>query len=139
MLTPIEISTSYREYEEETRFIDEMADEIDNLVSDRFSAIEEWAIFDEDGSLKNVKCDCSEFFLDSIEKDLSAITLIAELTIFSEKEIDGLSSIISSDLERFCVDSLDSFTYGYECAYAEIDEYDVTVRFKESEVTVNEN
>lgn len=137
ILTPIEIVTSYPDYEEETRFADTLADELSDAISNSSSAIEEWAVFDEYDSLKNVKCECSELFLDSIEKDLSSITLIAKISIESDKEIEDLRSIVSSNLERFCVDSLDGVSYTY--SYVEFDEYDVLVKFKESTVTVNEN
>ena len=137
ILTPIEIVTSYSDYEEETRFADTLADELSDAISNSSSAIEEWAVFDEYDSLKNVKCECSELFLDSIEKDLSSITLIAKISIESDKEIEDLRSIVSSNLERFCVDSLDGVSYTY--SYVEFDEYDVLVKFKESTVTVNEN
>lgn len=137
ILTPIEILTSYPDYEDETRFADKLADELSDAISNSSSAIEEWAVFDEYDSSKNVKCECSEIFLDSIEKDLSSITLIAKISIESDKEIEGLRSIVSSNLERFCVDSLDEVSYTY--SYVEFDEYDVLVKFKESTVTVNEN
>lgn len=137
ILTPIEILTSYPDYEEETRFADTLTDELSDAISNSSSAIEEWAVFDEYDSLKNVKCECSEFFLDSIEKDLSSITLIAKISIESDKEIEDLRSIVSSNLERFCVDSLDEVLYTY--SYVEFDEYDVLVKFKESTVTVNED
>lgn len=137
ILTPIEIVTSYPDYEEETRFADTLADELSDAISNSSSAIEEWAVFDEYDSLKNVKCECSELFLDSIEKDLSSITLIAKISIESDKEIEDLRSIVSSNLERFCVDSLDGVSYTY--SYVEFDEYDVLVKFKESTVTVNED
>ena len=137
ILTPIEIVTSYSDYEEETRFADTLADELSDAISNSSSAIEEWAVFDEYDSLKNVKCECSEIFLDSIEKDLSSITLIAKISVKSDKEIEDLRSIVSSNLERFCVDSLDVVSYTY--SYVEFDEYDVLVKFKESTVTVNEN
>lgn len=137
LLTPIEIVTSYPDYEEDHKFADTLAEEISELISSRSSALEEWAIFDEYDSLKNVKCECLDFSLDSIEKDLSSIELIAQLSIESDKEIEDLESLISSNLERFCVDSLDEVSYTY--SYVEFDEYDVLVKFKESTVTVNED
>lgn len=137
LLTPIEIVTSYPDYEEDHKFADTLAEEISELISSRSSALEEWAIFDEYDSLKNVKCECLDFSLDSIEKDLSSIELIAQISIESDREIEDLESLISSNLERFFVDSLDAISYTY--SYVEFDEYDVHVSFKESKVTVSKN
>ena len=132
--TPIEILTSYRDYEGSDSFADELADEISNLLENSKSALEEWLIFDEYGELDDVKCKCLELDLDSVEKDLSSVTLIAEVEIDSKNEINDLESIVSSNLERFCVDSLDSISYVY--VFLEFEECDVTVKFKESKVTV---
>lgn len=135
--TPIEIVTLYKDYEEDTGFVETLEEEISELIADRSSAIEEWTLFDRFESSKNVKCECLEFSLDSIEIDLSAIDLVAKMSIESDKEIEDLVSLVSSNLERFCVDSLDAISYTY--SYSEFDEYDVTVSFKESKVTVKKN
>lgn len=135
--TPIEIVTLYKDYEEDTGFVETLEEEVSGLIADRSSAIEEWAIFDGFESSKNVKCECLEFSLDSIEIDLSAIDLVAKISIESDKEIEDLASLVSSNLERFCVDSLDAISYTY--SYLEFDEYDVSISFKESKVTVKKN
>lgn len=135
--TPIEIVTLYKDYEEDTGFVETLEEEVSGLIANRSSAIEEWVIFDGFESLKNVKCECLEFSLDSIEIDLSAIDLVAKISIESDKEIEDLASLVSSNLERFCVDSLDAISYTY--SYSEFDEYDVSISFKESNVTVKKN
>ena len=135
--TPIEIVTLYKDYEEDTRFVETLEEEVSRLIANRSSAIEEWVIFDGFESSKNVKCECLEFSLDSIEIDLSAIDLVAKISIESDKEIEDLASLVSSNLERFCVDSLDAISYTY--SYSEFDEYDVSISFKESKVTVKKN
>ena len=133
--TPIEIVTLYKDYEEDTGFVETLEEEVSGLIANRSSAIEEWVIFDGFESSKNVKCECLEFSLDSIEIDLSAIDLVAKISIESDKEIEDLASLVSSNLERFCVDSLDAISY----SYSEFDEYDVSISFKESNVTVKKN
>lgn len=135
--TPIEIVTLYKNYEEDTGFVETLEEEVSGLIANRSSAIEEWVIFDGFESSKNVKCECLEFSLDSIEIDLSAIDLVAKISIESDKEIEDLASLVSSNLERFCVDSLDAISYTY--SYSEFDEYDVSISFKESKVTVKKN
>ena len=135
--TPIEIVTLYKDYEEDTGFVETLEEEVSGLIANRSSAIEEWVIFDGFESSKNVKCECLEFSLDSIELDLSAIDLVAKISIESDKEIEDLASLVSSNLERFCVDSLDAISYTY--SYSEFDEYDVSISFKESKVTVKKN
>lgn len=135
--TPIEIATLYKNYEEDTGFVETLEEEVSGLIANRSSAIEEWVIFDGFESSKNVKCECLEFSLDSIEIDLSAIDLVAKISIESDKEIEDLASLVSSNLERFCVDSLDAISYTY--SYSEFDEYDVSISFKESKVTVKKN
>ena len=137
--TPIEIVTLYKDYEEDTGFLETLEEEVSGLIANRSSAIEEWVIFDGFESSKNVKCECEclEFSLDSIEIDLSAIDLVAKISIESDKEIEDLASLVSSNLERFCVDSLDAISYTY--SYSEFDEYDVSISFKESNVTVKKN
>lgn len=135
--TPIEIVTLYKDYEEDTGFVETIEEEVSGLIANRSSAIEEWVIFDGFESSKNVKCECLEFSLDSIEIDLSAIDLVAKISIESDKEIEDLASLVSSNLERFCVDSLDAISYTY--SYSEFDEYDVSISFKESNVTVKKN
>lgn len=135
--TPIEIVTLYKDYEEDTGFVETLEEEVSGLIANRSSAIEEWVIFDGFESSKNVKCECLEFSLDSIEIDLSAIDLVAKISIESDKEIEDLASLVSSNLERFCVDSLDAISYTY--SYSEFDEYDVSISFKESKVTVKKN
>lgn len=135
--TPIEIVTLYKDYEEDTGFVETLEEEVSGLIVNRSSAIEEWVIFDGFESSKNVKCECLEFSLDSIEIDLSAIDLVAKISIESDKEIEDLASLVSSNLERFCVDSLDAISYTY--SYSEFDEYDVSISFKESKVTVKKN
>lgn len=135
--TPIEIATLYKNYEEDTGFVETLEEEVSGLIANRSSAIEEWVIFDGSESSKNVKCGCLEFSLDSIEIDLSAIDLVAKISIESDKEIEDLASLVSSNLERFCVDSLDAISYTY--SYSEFDEYDVSISFKESKVTVKKN
>lgn len=137
LLTPIEIVTLYKDYEEDTGFVETLEEEVSGLIANRSSAIEEWVIFDGFESSKNVKCECLEFSLDSIEIDLSAIDLVAKISIESDKEIEDLASLVSSNLERFCVDSLDAISYTY--SYSEFDEYDVSISFKESNVTVKKN
>ena len=132
--TSIEIVTLYKDYEEDTGFVETLEEEVSRLIANRSSAIEEWVIFDGFESSKNVKCECLEFSLDSIEIDLSAIDLVAKISIESDKEIEDLASLVSSNLERFCVDSLDAISYTY--SYSEFDEYDVSISFKESKVTV---
>lgn len=129
--------TLYKDYEEDTRFVETLEEEVSGLIADRSSAIEEWVIFDRFESSKNVKCECLEFSLDSIEIDLSAIDLVAKISIESDKEIEDLASLVSNNLERFCVDSLDAISYTY--SYSEFDEYDVSISFKESKVTVKKN
>lgn len=135
--TPIEIVTLYRDYEEDTGFVDTLEEEISRSIADRSSAIEEWTIFDGFESSKNARCECLEFSLDSIEIDLSAIDLIVQISIESDKEIEDLTSLVSGNLERFCVDSLDTISYTY--SYSEFEEYDVSISFKESKVTVKKN
>ena len=135
--TPIEIVTLYKNYEEDTGFVETLEEEVSGLIANRSSAIEEWVIFDGFKSSKNVKCECLEFSLDSIEIDLSAIDLVAKISIESDKEIEDLALLVSSNLERFCVDSLDAISYTY--SYSEFDEYDVSISFKESKVTVKKN
>lgn len=135
--TPIEIVTLYKNYEEDTGFVETLEEEVSGSIANRSSAIEEWVIFDGFESSKNVKCECLEFSLDSIEIDLSAIDLVAKISIESDKEIEDLASLVSSNLERFCVDSLDAISYIY--SYSEFDEYDVSISFKESKVTVKKN
>ena len=135
--TPIEIVTLYKDYEEDTGFVETLEEEVSGLIANRSSAIEEWVIFDGFESSKNVKCECLEFSLDSIEIDLSAIDLVAKISIESDKEIEDLALLVSSNLERFCVDSLDAISYTY--SYSEFDEYDVSISFKESKVTVKKN
>ena len=135
--TPIEIVTLYKNYEEDTGFVETLEEEVSGLIANRSSAIEEWVIFDGFESSKNVKCECLEFSLDSIEIDLSAIDLVAKISIEYDKEIEDLASLVSSNLERFCVDSLDAISYTY--SYSEFDEYDVSISFKESKVTVKKN
>ena len=135
--TPIEIVTLYKDYEEDTGFVETLEEEVSRLIANCSSAIEEWVIFDGFESSKNVKCECLEFSLDSIEIDLSAIDLFAKISIESDKEIEDLASLVSSNLERFCVDSLDAISYTY--SYSEFDEYDVSISFKESKVTVKKN
>ena len=135
--TPIEIVTLYKDYEEDAGFVETLEEEVSRLIANRSSAIEEWVIFDGVESSKNVKCECLEFSLDSIEIDLSAIDLVAKISIESDKEIEDLASLVSSNLERFCVDSLDAISYTY--SYSEFDEYDVSISFKESKVTVKKN
>ena len=135
--TLIEIVTLYKNYEEDTGFVETLEEEVSGLIANRSSAIEEWVIFDGFESSKNVKCECLEFSLDSIEIDLSAIDLVAKISIEYDKEIEDLASLVSSNLERFCVDSLDAISYTY--SYSEFDEYDVSISFKESKVTVKKN
>ena len=135
--TPIEIVTLYKDYEEDTGFVETLEEEVSRLIANRSSAIEEWVIFDGFESSKNVKCECLEFSIDSIEIDLSAIDLVAKISIESDKEIEDLALLVSSNLERFCVDSLDAISYTY--SYSEFDEYDVSISFKESKVTVKKN
>ena len=135
--TPIEIVTLYKDYEEDTGFVETLEEEVSGLIANRSSAIEEWVIFDGFESSKNVKCECLEFSLDQIEIDLSAIDLVAKISIESDKEIEDLALLVSSNLERFCVDSLDAISYTY--SYSEFDEYDVSISFKESKVTVKKN